>query len=547
MRQLFQEWRANLRAARLVQQQGVNSASGNAPQSVTEHDSLAVEFLERRQLPSVIGTGSGLTGYYYGDQNLTTLRLTRTDPTVNFNWGTGAPAASLPSDHFSARWTGQVQASDSAVYTFYTRSDDGVRLMVDGRTLINDWSNHAARDDSGTISLVAGQKYIIEMDFYENTGTAVAQLSWSRPGLARQIIPTSQLYANPDWFSSHLSDPQVTSLARTLDRDGSLSRNDMIQIFREVENGGVTAAEFGDLRTLVTNAGYLHMPDYVHNLANKVVSGDPANAHYQGQLLGNLHSGSSGAQLEKLVDKWFLGADHPATTGGFSYAVASGTLFGAGPSYTDIRQGLLDDCYFLAGLAETSLRSPATIRNMFIDNGDGTYTVRFFHNGTPDYVTVDKYLPQRSDGTFAYANLATSLGNTNNKLWVALAEKAYAQLAASGWSRSANMPNSYNSITIGWEGDAVNQLTGKQETYQALNNDWPTFNALTGDFESGRYIGIDSRSSVQAGFVPNHVYVLVGYDPASHLFTLYNPWGTTVYVWWGQLVTNFFAWSNNIT
>jgi hypothetical protein len=506
-----------------------------------------VQLLERRQLPSVIGSGTGLTGYYFSDQSLTTLRFTRTDPTVNFNWGTGAPAASLPSDHFSVRWTGQVQASDSALYTFYTHSDDGVRLMVDGRTLINDWTNHSAKDDSGTISLVAGQKYIIEMDYYENTGSAVAQLSWSHPGLARQIIPTSQLYANPDWFSSHLSNSQVASLVRTLDADGSINRNDMIEIFRAVESGGVTASEFGDLRTLVTNAGYLHMPGYVQDLANKIVSGDPANAHYQGQLLGNLHAGSSGAQLEKLVDKWFLGTDHPATTGGFTYALASGSLFGAGPTYVDIRQGLLNDCYFLAGLAETSFRSPATIRNMFIDNGDGTYTVRFFHNGTPDYVTVDKYLPQRSDGTFAYANLGASLGNTNNKLWVALAEKAYAQLAESSWSRGANMPNSYNSITIGWEGDVVSQVTGKKETYQALNNDWPTFNGITGLFQSGGYIGIDSRSTVQAGFVPNHVYVLVGYNPTSHLFTLYNPWGSTVYVWWGQLVTNFFAWSQNIT
>src|SRR5262249_52878726 len=150
-------------------------------------------------------------------------------------------------------------------------------------------------------------------------------------------------------------------------------------------------------------------------------------------------------------------------------------------------------------------------------------------------------LPQRSDGTFAYANLGASLKNVSNKLWVPLAEKAYAQLAESAWSRNESLPNAYSSLSIGWEGDAVNQLTGRQETFQALNNDWPTFNGIVSAFQSGGYIGLDSKRTAGPGFVPNHVYVLVGYNPTSHLFRLYNPWGTAIDVWWSQLVTNFFA------
>jgi hypothetical protein len=143
---------------------------------------------------AVVGNGTGLTGQYFKDQTLTSLVLTRTDPTVNFNWGSGSPAASVPVDHFSVRWTGQVQAQFSQTYTFYTNSDDGVRLWVNGQLLINNWTNHANTQNSGTIALVAGQKYDIKLEYYENTGQAVAKLLWSSASTAKQVVPTSQLY-----------------------------------------------------------------------------------------------------------------------------------------------------------------------------------------------------------------------------------------------------------------------------------------------------------------------------------------------------------------
>src|SRR5262249_5946275 len=142
----------------------------------------------------VVGTGAGLMGQYFADQTLSKLVLSRTDATVNFNWGSGSPAASVPVDHFSARWTGQVQAQYSQTYTFYTDSDDGVRLWVNGQQLINNWTDHSPTENSGTIALVAGQKYSIIMEYYEDAGGAVAKLLWSSPSTAKQVVPTSQLY-----------------------------------------------------------------------------------------------------------------------------------------------------------------------------------------------------------------------------------------------------------------------------------------------------------------------------------------------------------------
>jgi hypothetical protein len=146
---------------------------------------------------AVVGTGTGLTGQYYSDTNLQNFVVTRTDSTVNFTWPNDtAPVSGLPADNWSVKWTGQVQAQFSEAYTFTTVSDDGVRLYINGTLVINDWTYHAAtNDNSAPIQLTAGQKYTIEMDYFEGGGAATAQLYWSSPSTPKAIIPTSQLYA----------------------------------------------------------------------------------------------------------------------------------------------------------------------------------------------------------------------------------------------------------------------------------------------------------------------------------------------------------------
>ncbi|MBI3855857.1 MAG: VCBS repeat-containing protein [Planctomycetes bacterium] len=142
----------------------------------------------------VVGNGSGLTGDYFDNADFTVQKLSRTDATVNFDWGTGGPDPSVAADGFSVRWTGQVQAQFSETYTFYTVSDDGVRLWVNGALVINNWTDHAPTENSGTIPLTAGQKYDLKMEFYENGGGATAKLLWSGPSTAKQTLPQTQLY-----------------------------------------------------------------------------------------------------------------------------------------------------------------------------------------------------------------------------------------------------------------------------------------------------------------------------------------------------------------
>jgi hypothetical protein len=146
--------------------------------------------------PPVAGTGTGLKGDYYNNITLTSpVALTRTDGPVNFAWGNSSPASgTVNSDNFSVRWTGQVQPQFSETYTFYTNSDDGVRMWVNGQQLVNNWTDHGATENSGTIALTANVKYNITIEYYDKTGGATLQLYWSSPSVVKEIIPKLQLY-----------------------------------------------------------------------------------------------------------------------------------------------------------------------------------------------------------------------------------------------------------------------------------------------------------------------------------------------------------------
>jgi glucose/arabinose dehydrogenase len=141
-----------------------------------------------------IGTGTGLSATYFNNIDFTGTTVTRTDPTVNFDFGTGSPAAAIGPDTFSARWTGQVRAQFTETYTFYTVSDDGVRLFVNGQQIINNFTDHSPTENSGTIALTAGQNVDIRMEYFENGGGAVARLLWSSASTPKSVIPRSQLF-----------------------------------------------------------------------------------------------------------------------------------------------------------------------------------------------------------------------------------------------------------------------------------------------------------------------------------------------------------------
>jgi hypothetical protein len=146
---------------------------------------------------SFLSAQEGLRGEYFYNQNLTGTRVTRIDPTIDFDWGQGSPIAGIAADTFSVRWTGEIIPRYSEIYTFYATSDDGVRLWVNGQRIVNGWSARLRTTDVGTIALKAGNSYVIQLEFFDATVDAICSLAWASASQPYGIVPSSQLRATP--------------------------------------------------------------------------------------------------------------------------------------------------------------------------------------------------------------------------------------------------------------------------------------------------------------------------------------------------------------
>lgn len=139
------------------------------------------------------GTGTGLRGDYHADHAFTRLAGSRIDPQIRFDWP-GSPIDTVPADHFTVRWTGRIQPLVSGTHTFTIRADDGVRLWIDGKLLIDTWHRPDIADQRGEIALEAGRLYPLQIDYFDNNSAGEITLWWQATGRAKEIVPTSQLY-----------------------------------------------------------------------------------------------------------------------------------------------------------------------------------------------------------------------------------------------------------------------------------------------------------------------------------------------------------------
>gem|GEM_PF-1130375 len=203
----------------------------------------------------VTPTGTGLFGEYYDTEMLTQLAFTQIDAGISMDWSSGAPAANMGNDLFSVRWQGQIQPQYTENYNFFLVADDGVKLWIDGELVVDAWNHSDLKADAdgsgavgsedfnaflsnygmtsggqkawgdfnrdrkvntvdfnllagefgqqaifglqefdGFITLEAGAKYDIKLEYWESTQLSSVQLEWESPSRTREVVPSIRLY-----------------------------------------------------------------------------------------------------------------------------------------------------------------------------------------------------------------------------------------------------------------------------------------------------------------------------------------------------------------
>lgn len=164
----------------------VTLRAGNGAQTVSTDLLITV---------TAAGTGTGLLGEYFAGVGLGGGALLQRVEPVDFDWATGVPGPGLPADGFSVRWSGWVEATATGATQIRTLSDDGIRVWIDDRLVIDNWTDHAPTTDTAAVAMVGGERHRITIEYYENGGGAVARLQWLPPGAAAfAAIPAARLY-----------------------------------------------------------------------------------------------------------------------------------------------------------------------------------------------------------------------------------------------------------------------------------------------------------------------------------------------------------------
>jgi hypothetical protein len=164
----------------------------NMAKTVVPKDRLyGKSFLEEHK--AEIEGGGGLLATYYSKSDFTGNTYTRVEPGIDLNFsGVGLPPGI--SNHFSVRWSGQLQADHSEVYTVHALVDEGARLWVNGRLLINEWNQFGYTEYRQDIPLEAGERYDVVFETRNNSASAVARMLWSSASTPKAIAPRSHLY-----------------------------------------------------------------------------------------------------------------------------------------------------------------------------------------------------------------------------------------------------------------------------------------------------------------------------------------------------------------
>ncbi len=194
---------------------GMAACAGTKKQPiVAQFDQVSLAPVVASELNPLVGTGDGLRGDYFDNRHLYGVAVTnRVDPQLVFFFGylthEGLAKAGgfnnrakeilgiSRNKEFGVRWTGELQAQFTEPYQLHVLRGAGVRVWLNEQLILDDWRCARARETAVPVNLVAGQKYLLRVEYFQNNGDDKVRLAWSSPSTPQQAIPQSQLYSQP--------------------------------------------------------------------------------------------------------------------------------------------------------------------------------------------------------------------------------------------------------------------------------------------------------------------------------------------------------------
>ncbi len=138
------------------------------------------------------GSAAGLKGEYFNNKNLQgPPEVVRTDEQINFDWSRGRPTPQVNEDNFSVRWTGKFTPPESGKYQLGAVADDGVRIYLDGKPIVDVWKvdqPNQIRTVMKEVTLEAGRDYDIRIEYYDDLRSAIAKFIWTFPRFSERLI-----------------------------------------------------------------------------------------------------------------------------------------------------------------------------------------------------------------------------------------------------------------------------------------------------------------------------------------------------------------------
>ena len=178
---------------------------------VTEHmyyqPTFVGEVIPSSQLFTRDGVQGGLTAEFFKGINFDERVAKRVDESIDFDWNDGSRPDAVPQHYYSIRWTGKIQTLEAGEYEFFTTSNDGIRLWIDEKLVIDNWTDHGAQIDIGKIKLKGHTQYSIKLEYYQTLGGAVTKLAWNHSGVQKPVVKVPPTKTRPvylpessEWF-----------------------------------------------------------------------------------------------------------------------------------------------------------------------------------------------------------------------------------------------------------------------------------------------------------------------------------------------------------